>query len=59
MYHYRLRDWIDVSKINWNQLSWNTSDGAIELLKQNSDKISWKDLSSNLNDGAMEMLKNY
>ncbi len=32
----KLRDWIDINKINWNGLSYNPN--AIELLKKKSTK---------------------
>ncbi len=49
----KLRDWIDINKIDWDILSYNTN--AIELLKENQDKINWYILSSNKN--AIEILK--
>ena len=33
----KLRDWIDINKLNWNTLSENPN--AIELLKENQNKI--------------------
>ena len=50
---YKLRDWIDINKLNWNYLSSNPN--AIKLLKENPDKIDWDYLSSNKN--AIELLK--
>ena len=50
----KLRDWIDINKINWHELSLNPN--AIELLKENKDKINWKKLSNNLN--AIELFEN-
>ena len=50
---YKLRDWIDINKLNWNYLSYNPN--AIELLKENQDKIDWDYLSFNIN--AIELLK--
>ncbi len=35
----KLRDWIDINKINWHSLSINPN--AIELLKKNKNKIDW------------------
>ena len=49
----KLRDWIDINKINWDLLSKNPN--AIELLKENQDKINWNILS--LNPNAIELLK--
>jgi len=42
----KLRDWIDINKINWDFLSLNKN--AIELLKANPDKIDWEELFINL-----------
>ena len=36
---YKLLDWIDINKLDWNNLSRNKY--AIELLKDNKDKIDW------------------
>ena len=49
----KLRDWIDIDKIDWDYLSENPN--AIELLKENQDKINWNHLSKNPN--AIELLK--
>jgi hypothetical protein len=49
----KLRDWVDIDKIDWSSLSLNPN--AIELLKQNKDKINWVLLS--LNPNAIELLK--
>ncbi len=35
----KLRDWIDINKIDWGWLSLNSN--AIELLKENQNKIDW------------------
>ena len=35
----KLRDWIDINKIDWEYLSLNPN--AIKLLKENKDKIYW------------------
>ena len=43
----KLRDWININKLNWDYLSSNTN--AIELLKANQNKIDWKYLSANPN----------
>ena len=48
----KLRDWIDINTLNWNDLSFNQN--AIELLKENKDKINWYWLS--LNPNAIELL---
>ncbi len=50
---YKLRDWIDINKIDWEGLSFNSN--AIELLKENQDKINWDYLSFNVN--AIELLE--
>ena len=44
---YKLHDWIDINKINWECLTSNPN--AINLLKQNKDKIDWNGMSSNQN----------
>jgi uncharacterized protein YlzI (FlbEa/FlbD family) len=49
----KLRDWIDIKKLNWDLLSKNPN--AIELLKENQDKIDWCNLS--LNPNAIELLE--
>ena len=43
---YKLKDWININKINWSILSFNPN--AIELLTNNQNKIDW----NNLNSGA-------
>jgi len=47
IYKKELLDWIDLDKLDWNNLSLNSS--AIELLKNNLDKINWKNLATNEN----------
>ena len=47
IYNKELLDWIDLDKLDWNNLSLNSS--AIELLKDNLDKINWKNLAINEN----------
>ena len=49
----KLRNWIDINKIEWSTLSLNPN--AIELLKENPHKIDWDNLSENEN--AIEILK--
>ena len=49
----KLRDWINIDKIDWNGLSYNKN--AIKLLKENKNKINWYNLSENPN--AIELLK--
>ena len=39
----KLRDWVDISKLDWMFLSENKN--AIELLKENQDKINWSNFS--------------
>ena len=46
-YIYKLQDWINMDKINWNSLSANPN--AVHLLEQNMDKINWYSLSANPN----------
>ncbi len=49
----KLRDWIDIKKLNWTLLSSNLN--TIDLLKENINKINFKLLS--LNKNAIELLK--
>ena len=49
----KLRDWIDIDKLDYGELSNNLN--AIELLKENKNKINWTNLSNNPN--AIELLK--
>lgn len=42
--------------ISWDNLSQNTSDDAINILKQHQHKINWYYLSSNSNNLAVELL---
>jgi hypothetical protein len=42
---WKLRDWIDINKLDWDMLSLNPN--AIELIKANQDKIDWDNLSYN------------
>ena len=44
----KLRNWIDINKMDWDNLSSNPN--AIELLKENQDKINWENLSKNSNE---------
>jgi hypothetical protein len=50
---WKLRDWIDINKIEWDALSEN--ENAIELLKENKEKINWAYLSNNKN--AIELIE--
>ena len=43
----KLRDWNDINKIDWVNLSLNPN--AIELLKKNQNKIYWLVFSDNPN----------
>ena len=52
-HHLKLRDWIDVDKIDWEYLSENPK--ALDLLERNFDKIDWKELSKNPN--AIQLLE--
>ena len=53
--YYKLRDWIDINKIDCDFLSSNPNPNAIHLLSQNLDKINWYYLSSNPN--AIQLLQ--
>ena len=50
-YQSKLRDWIDINKLDWKYLSINSN--AIELLKINQDKIDWNYLSINPNNNQL------
>ena len=52
---YKLKDWIPLEKLDWNVLSANPNDGAIDLLKANPSKINWDFLSEN--PAAIKLLK--
>ena len=54
---WKLKEWVDINKIYWDELSSNTNDGAISLLEANQDTINWWKLSSNSNDGAIRLLE--
>lgn len=51
---YKLVDWADIEKINWNYLSVNKN--AISVLEKNPDRINWSCLSVNKN--AISILEN-
>ena len=50
---YKLRDWINLDKIDWVCLSKNPN--AIHLLEQNPEKINWAYLS--INSNAIHLLE--
>ena len=50
---YKLHDWIDIDKINWDYLSFNKH--AVYLLKTNIERVYWKYLSMNIN--AVDILE--
>ena len=50
---YKLRDWIEITNLDWDCLSGNPN--AIFLLEQNKGLINWKRLSANKN--AIELLE--
>ena len=52
---YKLKDWVHLEKLDWNVLSANPNDGAIDLLKANPSKINWDFLSEN--PAAIKLLK--
>ena len=52
---YKLRDWIDINKLDWEYLSRNPN--AIKFLECNTDKIDWDYLSENHN--IFEINKDY
>ena len=52
---FKLLDWVDPKKLEWDFLSKNPS--AIELLLENPKKIDWMWLSSNSSPQAIDLLK--
>jgi uncharacterized protein YlzI (FlbEa/FlbD family) len=50
---YKLRDWIPLDKLNWQNLSLNPN--AIDLLRENPHRIHWQNLS--LNPNAIDLLR--
>ena len=40
---YKLRDWIDINKLDWKMMSGNSN--AIQILEKNLDKINWNYLT--------------
>ena len=54
---YKLLDWVDENKLNWEYLSLNPSHKAIPLLLKNLDKINWKYLSGNPSPGTIPILE--
>ena len=50
---YKLLDWVDLNKLDWERLSLN--ENAIHLLEQNPDKINWDILS--INPNAIHLLE--
>ena len=50
---WKLRNWIDIKKLDWHSLSFNPN--AIEILEKNEDKIDWYYLSYNPN--AIELFE--
>ncbi len=42
---WKLRNWIDLEKLDWSELSKNPK--AIKVLEKNQDKINWQQLSEN------------
>lgn len=57
MIPYKLLDWIDVTKLNWSDLSKN--ENAKNLLEQNPDKINWEKLSENTSPFATHLLEKH
>ena len=53
---YKLCDWVLEENLDWHGLSFNPSDGAVELLLKNPEKINLSDFSANTNDRAVEYL---
>ena len=51
----KLRKWIDINKLNFSKLSFNSN--AFEILKNNIDLIDWSNLTKNTNHKMLELLK--
>jgi hypothetical protein len=49
----------NIPYINWNELSLNPSDEAMDILETNPDKINGDNLSLNANDKAFHLLEKY
>jgi len=56
---YKLRDWIDPDKIDWERLSGNPAPAAMHLLEQHPDKIHWYSLSDNPAPAAIRLLEEH
>ncbi len=56
-HRWKLRDWIDINKLDWWGLSSNPN--ALYLLESNLNKINFNELSKNKNDYAIEILSKY
>ncbi len=56
-HRWKIRDWIDINKLDWWGLSNNPK--ALYLLESNPDRINFKELSKNRNDYAMEILSKH
>lgn len=52
-YHYVLKPWIDVKRLDWKSLSLNPN--AIALLEENLDRVHWGNLSGNPAIHTLEM----
>ena len=52
-HRFKLKDWINKSKLDWNGLCRNPA--AIQLLEENPKKINWNFLS--LNPAAIHLLE--
>ena len=45
--YMKLRDWIPLDKLDWDELSMNPN--AIQMLENNMDKVDWCNLTGNPN----------
>ena len=50
--------WIQVDKIDWDEVSNGCCKEAVEILKKQPDKINWDELSIGYCKEAIELLKN-
>jgi hypothetical protein len=56
---YKLREWINVDKLDWIGLSKNPSPGAIQLLDNQPDKIYWPSLLQNTSPEVKYLIEKY
>jgi hypothetical protein len=55
----KLLDWIPLEKLDWQELSANPSDGAVDLLLANPYKIYFSESAENTNDRMVNRLLSF